>query len=262
MVSAGNETFHAIAQNVIGMMFTSIGITDCTQHFVYCYRRLLFPFQVLNSNNDPANIGRLFVDAVNVFGAPRLLRSDCGSENGVAAGMMAYIHQCSSSHMYGKSTSNQRIEALWSKLRSTVIPWMEFLHSLIIDNILKPAYPMHMELSRYCFGDLLQKTLDEFMEFTNNHHIRKSSECPAGKPNVLYLCQPTYGVVIPQAMQIELERKCTSSYSLVEPTMKGYFDYVRSTVGLELPTTKAQAKDLFVAIAGCAEPSQIGHGHQ
>ena len=43
-------------------------------------------YQVLPSNNDPRIIAGLFVNAVEVQGhAPKLLRTDCGTENGIAA---------------------------------------------------------------------------------------------------------------------------------------------------------------------------------
>ena len=48
-------------------------------------RKVLW-IKVLRTNNDPAVIATLFVDAVkNLRGSPQKLRSDCCTENGIAA---------------------------------------------------------------------------------------------------------------------------------------------------------------------------------
>lgn len=195
----------------------------------------------------------LFVEAIDAFGVPELLRTDCGTENVIVAGMMAYIHQSDDNHLYGKSTSNQRIEALWSRMRSTIIPWIDFFRSLVADNILCIAYPMHMNLSQYCFSHLVQKSLDEFMMFTNNHHVRKSSECPAGKPNALFFCEPRHGVVISGNMKAELQRKCSNATDECYQTMVDYFDYVRQSLDFAMPSTRIEAKALFIAISNAAQ---------
>ena len=68
-------------------------------------------------------------------GCPMLLRTDCGTENGIMAAIQAYFRQHGNdefagfnSHKYGTSPSNQRIEAWWSYYRRGRSSWwIDFL---------------------------------------------------------------------------------------------------------------------------------------
>ncbi|KAK3705579.1 hypothetical protein QZH41_008447 [Actinostola sp. cb2023] len=74
------------------------------------------------TTNYPKITAGLYLDAVqNLGGCPRIVRSDCGSENVVIAGMQCYFRaECrdeflgEKAHQYGSSPSNQRIEGWWS----------------------------------------------------------------------------------------------------------------------------------------------------
>ena len=73
-------------------------------------RKVLW-IKVLRTNNDPDVITTLFVDAVkNLGGSPQKLRSDCRTENGIAAAAQCYFRNDCSAHIYGTSPNNQRIE--------------------------------------------------------------------------------------------------------------------------------------------------------
>ena len=45
-----------------------------------------------------------------------------------------------------------------------------------------------LDVNRFCFIGLIQTELDEVKEMWSNHRIRfvGNSECPSGRPNVLY----------------------------------------------------------------------------
>ena len=146
-----------------------------------------------------------FLDGIKVFGSPRSLGTDCGTENASCAAAMAYIHQHVYAHMYGKSPANQRIEALWSKLRSTIIPWIDFFHEIVDEHLLLVGHTVHMQIARYCFSHLVQHSLDNFMACWNQHTVQKSSECPAGKPDVLFFSSDDHKTIVVPAVIEELE---------------------------------------------------------
>ena len=83
------------------------------------------------SNNDPKIIAKYFIDCIReVGGVPKLIRSDCGTENIYVAGIQRFLRMdCDDvmnggqSFLYGKSVSNQRIEAWWSFLKRSYSSW-------------------------------------------------------------------------------------------------------------------------------------------
>lgn len=79
-----------------------------------CSRRIIW-LELVRSNNNPKITAALYLDAAqNLHGCPRIVRSDCGTENCVIAGMQCYFRaDCNDefagekSHQYGSSPSNQ-----------------------------------------------------------------------------------------------------------------------------------------------------------
>lgn len=77
------------------------------------------------SNNNPDIIAHHYLQCATEFGViPKLLRTDCGTENGTMAAIQCSLRSVhtddlagASSHMYGSSTTNQRIESWWSYFR-------------------------------------------------------------------------------------------------------------------------------------------------
>lgn len=77
------------------------------------------------SNNDPDIIAHNYLQCATEFGViPKLLRTDCGTENGTMAAIHCSLRSThmddlagASSHMYGSSITNQRIESWWSVFR-------------------------------------------------------------------------------------------------------------------------------------------------
>ncbi len=80
---------------------------------------------MLTSNSDPKLIGGYFVKAVDKLGGcPRRVRADRGTENGIMKDIQTFLRRDhpdgladERSFIYGKSTTNQRIEAWWGILR-------------------------------------------------------------------------------------------------------------------------------------------------
>ena len=81
------------------------------------YSRKILWLEVARSNSKPENVARFYLDCVKENGGcPILLRSDCGTENGVLAGMQCYFRQNGQdefagekAHKYGSSPANQQL---------------------------------------------------------------------------------------------------------------------------------------------------------
>ncbi|CAL8359289.1 unnamed protein product [Arctogadus glacialis] len=130
------------------------------------------------------------------------LRTDCGTENGTMAAIQCTLrhhhndyYSGASSHMYGSSTSNQRIESWWSIFRKGRSQfWMELFADLRDAGHFNGSQE-HQRLLRYCFGEVIQRDLDECVRLWNSHRIRPSrtASCPGGLPNELYYLPHRFG---------------------------------------------------------------------
>ena len=78
-----------------------------------------------HSNNNLRIIAKYFLKTVRcIGGTPRIVRGDCGTENCYVEAMQRFLRegqggvfQGDKSFIYGRSVSNQRIEAWWNMLR-------------------------------------------------------------------------------------------------------------------------------------------------
>uniref|UniRef100_A0A1X7UFU3 Integrase core domain-containing protein n=2 Tax=Amphimedon queenslandica TaxID=400682 RepID=A0A1X7UFU3_AMPQE len=104
-----------------------IAIHACIDGFS---RRIMW-LDASSSNNNPKFIAHYYIQCVKENeGCPQLLRTDKGSENSnlaVIQPILRHFHTDSlsgkNSHRYGKSTTNQRVEAFWSQLRRSYSDW-------------------------------------------------------------------------------------------------------------------------------------------
>lgn len=103
----------------------------CIHGAIDGYSRRIMWLEVGASNNDPKCIAYYYLNTIKKMKcAPRVIRGDCGTENSNISFLqllLRYNHRDSlagmKSFMYGKSTSNQRIEAWWSYLRRQGVHW-------------------------------------------------------------------------------------------------------------------------------------------
>ena len=104
---------------------------------------------------------------------PQYLRTDCGTENGIIAGIQCFFLMSEDAHRYGTSVSNQRTENWWSHMRKGFTNWLiEFFKDLVNENIFIPGNQTHLECSWFVFSSLLQTELDEFSCYWNSDCIR------------------------------------------------------------------------------------------
>lgn len=95
------------------------------------------------------------------------------------------------SFIYGKSTSNQRIEAWWGIMRRNGIHWWINLFK----DLRESEDPVQVECLKFCFMDILQAELDRIAHHWNTHNIRPQKcyrELPTGKPDIMYFSPEIY----------------------------------------------------------------------
>lgn len=94
------------------------------------------------------------------------------------------------SFIYGKSTTNQRIESWWGILRKLGIHWwINFFKDIRDSGIYNFENPLTKECLKFCFMNALQTDLDRIAQHWNSHTIRRQkryAELPSGKPDVMY----------------------------------------------------------------------------
>ena len=235
----------------------------CIHGAIDGFSRRIVWLEVASSNNDPRIIAQYFLDYVRQLGGTaRIVRGDRGTENGNLAAIQRFFRRSMNddfsgdkSFMFGKSTSNQRIEAWWGRLRQGCTDWwIEFFKDLRVSGLYCDDNIIHCECLKFCFMDVIQSELHRAAKEWNIHRIRPSSnvESPAGKPDVMYFIPESVDAqdyVTPVDMdEIEIaEDMCAE-----RPQAKGCSPYFRELAeiimedeGLELATTAEEALQLY-----------------
>ncbi|XP_051798985.1 uncharacterized protein LOC127532017 [Acanthochromis polyacanthus] len=185
-----NETWHIDGYDKLKPF--GIAISGCIDGF----SRKIMWLNCGKTNNNPSVIAQYYINCVVEHGVfPKRLRTDCGTENGIMAALHCTLRSehtdefaGAKSHMYGTSTSNQRIESWWSYFRKQRSQFWMDLFSDLRERHLFNGSPAHTKLVQYCFLGVLQKELDEYKLYWNTHTIRPvhQSRCPSGKPEAMY----------------------------------------------------------------------------
>ena len=143
---------------------------DKLKHYGICisgcidgYSRKIMWLNAYSTNNDPKVIGGYFVECVKECGGcPRIVRGDCGTENGHVKAFQQLLRSSHTdsladrSYMDGASTKNQRIEAWWSILRKQCAQyWMELFQSLQEEGHFRGDI-LDKNLIQFCFMGLIQ----------------------------------------------------------------------------------------------------------
>ena len=110
-------------------------------------------------------------------GTPVLVRTDCGTENGILAVMQCHFRQYGDdnlagdkSHKYGTSPANQRIESWWSFFRRGRAGWwIGFFKDMTSFGILDLGNILHMECLWFCFRPGIETELEHVKIHWNTH---------------------------------------------------------------------------------------------
>ncbi|XP_049333540.1 uncharacterized protein LOC111189804 isoform X1 [Astyanax mexicanus] len=220
------------------------------------------------TNNDPSVIAHNFLSCVRNLGVvPMRLRTDCGTENGTMAAIQCTLRQQhtdyfsgASSHMYGSSTNNQRIESWWSIFRKGRSQfWMELFADLRDAGHFNGSHE-HQCLVRFCFTEVLQKDLDECVTLWNSHRIRTSrtASCPGGVPNELYYLPHRFGSrdcgFGIQQTELDVFPEARLSISPCgDPDIQEYLDFVMEHIQLQMPNNWEAASELYLQLKDIAQ---------
>jgi hypothetical protein len=175
---------------------------------VDCYSRRILWFYCGNSNRTQHSVLKQYLEAVREYGiCPDFIRTDRGTEVDLMAGahLSLFIEsatrqgwteadngpiQLEDCFIFGKSTSNTRIEGLWNwQRRQQTDPWLGFFDFLSQQDLFRPNSLADEIGLLFVFMPILREELRQFVRLWNSHHIRKQSKRThhvAGAPNELY----------------------------------------------------------------------------
>ena len=161
------------------------------------YSRKIIWIEVGPSNNNPMVVTSYYLDAVlQAKCVPCTMRCDLGTENVHLASLKPYFTWNSDgpfagpdSFMYGKSTSNQRIEAWWAILRRQGMEfWISTFKDMRDMGVFNTHNRRHIQSIRFAFLNLIRQNLYELAIAWNQHRVdaKPSAESPKGVPDLLY----------------------------------------------------------------------------
>ncbi|OAV87011.1 hypothetical protein PTTG_02926, partial [Puccinia triticina 1-1 BBBD Race 1] len=132
--------------------------------FIDAWSRKILGMYAHVTNNDPKHVGVYFLEvAAKSGGIPLMVTTDRGTETGEMAGYLGQLTQAylgitfeeANTHMhYTKSTHNQKIESLWSRM-------MKEHNRPVIDMILR-----QMEAGKYNQDDEIERPVYDFKSNT------------------------------------------------------------------------------------------------
>ena len=158
------------------------------------------------TNNHPGVVANYFLNCLQNLGCTAsVIRADMGTENVKIAAIQRYLRHDSGdswsgekSFLYGRSVSNQRIEAWWGQLRKGACDWwITHFKDLRDRGLYCDANDVHVECLLFCYMPIIKKELQNVARLWNLHRIRPSSNInsPHGRPHLLYHFPETTGVV-------------------------------------------------------------------
>jgi len=167
------------------------------------YSRRILWLEVGPSNNNPRIVATYFLETVRQLGgSPVRCRCDLGTENVLLEELQPLFavnydpdSADESCLLYGKSTSNQRIESWWGILRRQASDWwISLFQNLRNDGLIRDHDELCMECLRFCFMTVIQLELHQVAVLWNQHTIqmKKNNEGPRGKPDVMFFVPQLY----------------------------------------------------------------------
>ncbi|EDO33113.1 predicted protein [Nematostella vectensis] len=198
---SGNESpMEAIVYAVVQMLENSCGSFLGYRQLTKWLRR---KFQLIVTRDTIMKCIRIIdPEVAKLGGVARRIRSDRGTENTVISALQQFFRwqdndefSSAKSFIQGKSSSNQRIEAWWSKLRDGGGGWWINLFKDMRDSgIYNDDDCLANECLKFCFLPILRKELHLVVELWNTHTIasQKRHEVIGGKPNVLFFMPELY----------------------------------------------------------------------
>lgn len=234
-------------------------------------RRIMW-LEVGTTNNDPHVVVQYFLNCVRqVGGSPSIVRADCGTENVKVAGVQRFLRRDShdsfagdKSFMYGKSVSNQRIEAWWSQLRQSCTEfWINHFKDLRDSGVYCDGNVLHVECLKFCYMSVIRKELKRVAVHWNTHRIRPSTneDSPSGRPDSLFFLP---SLISPQTVDCKhyideddvniAEEHCGSDPPPdCVPSFAHLAQLIMGELGLEMAISPEAAKHLYTQLIAAIE---------
>ena len=136
----------------------------CINGCIDGFSRKMLWVNAYHTSSDPRIIGGYFIQAVEQFGGcPRIIRGDKGTENAQVRDLQRFFRRNGDdafhgmrSFMYGRSTSNQRIESWWGFLRKQCVEyWLAFFDQIKADGYFDGGF-LDKNLVLFCFLSYIQ----------------------------------------------------------------------------------------------------------
>ena len=238
----------------------------CVHGCIDGYSRRILWIDVATTNNDPGVVAKYFLGYIrSVGGVPRILRGDNGTENVTMAAIQRFFRREAAdafagdkSFMYGRSVSNQRIEAWWGQLRRGCADWwIEYFKNMRDIGLYCDSDLIHVECLRFCYMHILQDELQRAARLWNLHRIRPSSnpESPPGRPDMLYFLpeitstEDYITTLDMDDVEIADEMCCPRDLpSPCSPAFKDLADLIMVDKGLQMPRNPEEAKSLYLEL--------------
>ena len=170
---------------------------------------------------------------------PEILRTDCGNENCLMAGIQCKLANNTNVYRYGPSISNQRIENFWSHFKQIYLSWtIDFFKDLVATGSLILGNILLVECLWFVFSALIQWEPDRLTKEWNAHKIRKSNHSlVSGIPDELYFFPESLGYeqcgknvamaeVNEAANESNVHLDFQSIQTTSEPDLVNYFKYL------------------------------------
>lgn len=241
----------------------------CIHGCIDGYSRRILWLEVGTTNNDPGVTAKYFLDYIHsIGGVPRIVRGDNGTENVNTAAIQRFFRRDANdvfagekSFMYGKSVSNQRIEAWWGQLRKGCADWwITYFKDMRDRGLYCDSNIIHVQCLRFCYMSILQDELHRAARLWNIHRIRPSSnpESPPGRPDILYYLpeitetQDFMTQVDLEEVELAKEVCCPEDPSLpCLPQFKDLADIILQEQGLAMPKCHDEARSLYIQLLSC-----------
>ena len=152
--------------------------------------------EVASTNNEPCFVAKYFLDTIRqIKGSPSIVRA-YGTKNVKAAGIQRFLRRDGNdsfaginSLKYGKSESNQKIEAWWGQLRKNFNRLVNQL-DLRDRSLYSDSDILHVECLKFCYMPVIRAELQRAAIHWNVHRIRPSTN-PDSPPGCLLYTSPS-----------------------------------------------------------------------
>ncbi|KAK2548520.1 hypothetical protein P5673_031305 [Acropora cervicornis] len=242
----------------------------CVHGAIDGYSRRIMWLEVGRSNNNPRLIASYFLACVKeLVGVPRIIRGDQGTQNVNVAAIQRFFpyddqddFAGEKSFLYGRSVSNQRIEAWLGFLRrSDTEWWINFFQDLKDQGLYNETDLFQVECLLFCFMPVLQDELRRVVQEWNLHKIRPSSNesSPPGRPETLYFLPELTGTSSYlnniKAIDIDVAEDvcCESPDTDVPDTFAELAQIIMDEKGLEMPSSPQSALNLYLELLSSIE---------